>query len=66
MKVKNGFTLIELLVVIAIMVILMGVVLVALNPGRQYQLSRDAKRQSDVNAILNAINQYQIDNDGEV
>jgi type II secretory pathway pseudopilin PulG len=46
------------------MVILMGIVLVAVNPGRQYQLSRDAKRQSDVNAILNAINQFQVDNDG--
>lgn len=66
MKFKRGFTLIELLVVIAIMVILMGIVLVAVNPGRQYQLSRDAKRQSDVNAILNALNQYQVDHDGEV
>ena len=66
MKSTRGFTLIELLVVIAIMVILMGIVLVAVNPGRQYQLARDAKRQSDVNAILNALNQYQVDHDGEV
>ncbi|MFC1711716.1 type II secretion system protein [Patescibacteria group bacterium] len=66
MKLNKGFTLIELLVVIAIMVILMGIVLVAVNPGRQYQLSRDAKRQSDVNAILNALNQYQVDHDGDV
>jgi len=63
---QRGFTLIELLVVIAIMVILMGIVLVAVNPGRQYQQSRDAKRQSDVNAILNALNQYQVDHDGDV
>jgi len=48
------------------MVILMGIVLVAVNPGRQYQQARDAKRQSDVNAILNALNQYQVDNDGDV
>lgn len=66
MKYNKGFTLIELLVVIAIMVILMGIVLVAVNPGRQYQLARDAKRQSDVNAILNALNQYQVDHDGSL
>jgi len=66
LKTARGFTLIELLVVIAIMVILMGIVLVAVNPGRQYQLSRDAKRQSDVNAILNALNQFQVDHNGRV
>lgn len=52
--------------VIAIMVVLMGIVLVAVNPARQYQQARDAKRQSDVNAILNALNQYQVDHNGTV
>jgi len=64
MKSNKGFTLIELIVVISIMVVLMGIGLVALNPGRQYQISRDVKRENDINAILNALNQFQLDNNG--
>lgn len=65
-EMKKGFTLIELLIVIAIIVILAGIALVAINPGRQYQLSRDAKRQADINAVLSALNQYQIDHNGTI
>jgi len=64
MRRRNGFTLIELLLVIGIIAILSTIVIAALSPTRQLASSRDAKRQSDVNTILNAVYQYQIDNLG--
>lgn len=57
-KTKKGFTLIELLVVVAILSVLLVIVLVAINPARQTQKSRDVKRRADVLTILNAVNQY--------
>ncbi len=65
-KDKKGFTLIELLVVIGILAILLAIVLVAINPGRQFSQANDTKRSSDVNAILNAIHQYAADNQGNL
>jgi type IV pilus assembly protein PilA len=53
----RGFTLIEILVVIGIISVLAAVVLVAINPARQFKLARDSQRVSNVNAILNAIGQ---------
>ena len=61
---SRGFTLIELLVVIGILAILLAITLIAINPARQFAQSNNTKRSSDVNAILNAINQYMADNQG--
>ncbi len=67
MKKKNkGFTLIEILVVIGIIAILATIVIIAINPARQFQQARDTQRTSNVNAILNAIGQYVADNKGEL
>lgn len=60
-----GFTLIELLVVIGILAILLAITLIAINPARQFSQANNTKRSSDVNAILNAINQYMADNSGQ-
>jgi prepilin-type N-terminal cleavage/methylation domain-containing protein len=63
---EKGFTLIELLVVIGIIAVLAAIVLIAINPARQFAQARDAQRSSNVNAILNAIGQYIADNKGEI
>lgn len=63
-KNKKGFTLIELLVVIGILAVLLAITLIAINPARQFAQANNTKRTSDVNAILNAINQYMADNKG--
>lgn len=66
LSLQKGFTLIELLVVIGILAVLMGIVLVAINPGRQLAQAANTKRQNDVRQILNAIGQYTADNAGNL
>ena len=61
---RRGFTLIELLVVIGILAVLLAITLIAINPARQFSQANNTKRASDVNAILNAIDQYAADNKG--
>ncbi len=63
-EVKAGFTLIEVLVVMGIIALLSTIVLVAINPSRQFAQSRDTQRTSNVVSILNAIGQRAVDNRG--
>jgi prepilin-type N-terminal cleavage/methylation domain-containing protein len=63
-KKTAGFTLIELLVVIGILAVLLAIVLIAINPARQFAQANNTQRKSDVNAILNAVHQYMADNNG--
>ena len=65
-KKSKGFTLIELLVVIGILAVLLAIVLIAINPARQFSQANNTQRRSDVNAILNGIHQYAADNDGQL
>jgi len=59
---SSGFTLIELLVSIAIIGILAAIVLVAINPTKQLNDARDAKRRVDLKTLIDGVYQYQIDN----
>src|SRR3989304_5921113 len=63
-KKESGFTLIELLVVIGILAILLSIVLIAINPARQFGQANDTRRRSEVTQILNAIGAYAADNRG--
>jgi len=57
----QGFTLIELLIVIAIIGFLAAAILVAVDPVKRIQDARNARRWSEVNGILNAILNKQVD-----
>lgn len=64
MNKNKGFTLIEILIVIGLIAILATIVLIAINPSRQFAQARDSQRTSNVTAILNAIGQRIADNKG--
>ncbi|KKW23300.1 MAG: hypothetical protein UY65_C0005G0002 [Parcubacteria group bacterium GW2011_GWA2_51_12] len=61
---QKGFTLIEILVVIGIIAVLAAIVIIAINPARQFAQARNSQRTSNTNSILNAIGQRIADNKG--
>lgn len=64
MKTEKGFTLVEVLIVLTIITMLAAVVIIAINPARQFAQARNTQRWAAVNSILNAVHHNMVDNDG--
>jgi type IV pilus assembly protein PilA len=65
-KTQKGFTLLEVLLVVAIIAILAGIVIIAINPGKNLGDTRNSQRSADVNTIINGVYQYELDNNGNL
>jgi len=57
----SGFTLLEMLLVVAIIAVLAGIVVVAINPGKQLATVRNTERTFNLSEIHKAMQQYFID-----
>lgn len=61
-----GFTLLEVVLVIVAACILAGIILLIINSNNPIERARDDERRSEINAILNAVYQYALDNNGSI
>lgn len=62
----EGFTLIEILVSIGLLAALAAIVLIAVNPARQFANMRNTQRSSDLHALLNSVGQRVAENKGQL
>jgi prepilin-type N-terminal cleavage/methylation domain-containing protein len=63
---RKAFTLVELLVVIAIIAALTATVFVSVDPGKRLRDARNARRVTDANTILDAVQTFMVDSNGSI
>jgi prepilin-type N-terminal cleavage/methylation domain-containing protein len=61
---QQGFTLIEILVVMGLIAVLASIVIIALNPAKNFAQARNTQRTSNIAAILDAVGQNMASNKG--
>ncbi len=64
MRTERGFTLIELLIVIGIIAILAAAVIVAINPGQQFEQARNSARRSQLSSLASSIYSWSVEHQG--
>ncbi len=64
LEAHKGFSAVEVLIVLAIIVVIGVVLILGLNPSKRFTQARNAERKSDLNAIMNAIQQRTLDTKG--
>ena len=55
---QKAFTIVEILVVVVILGIISALVLLAINPAKKINLSKDARVKSDISQIVNSLQTY--------
>lgn len=60
----KGFTLIEILTTVALIIAITGIVFIQINPIERIAKANNTKRVGDINALMNAVGQRIIDNEG--
>lgn len=65
-KIQKGFTLIELLLTVALIGVLLGVIIVSVDPVEQFANARNRQREADTSALVLAVERYIADNDGRL
>jgi prepilin-type N-terminal cleavage/methylation domain-containing protein len=63
---KKGFTFIEILLVVALIGIMLGSILIVINPPRQFANVRNSQRETDLRSILIATKVYVEENQGKL
>ena len=61
-KLKKGFTILEIILVITLISLLLGIVIISVNPNNILSEIRDNQREADALTIYQALEQYALKN----